>query len=71
MTLYLIVAECPNCGEKVRHAEETESPVPLMQDVPISASCCSHCGGLVHEWDVHEDHEIERVTPSDNEVNPD
>lgn len=63
MTLYLIRAGCPNCGEVVNLAEETDAPVNLMQDVPISARCCPLCGGLVHEWDVHEDSEIERVQP--------
>lgn len=61
MTLYLIRAACPNCGEVVNLAEDTDGPVGLMQDVPITARCCRACGGAVHEWDVHEELEIERV----------
>lgn len=64
MTLYLIVAKCPNCGDDVQLVEETDAPVGMMQDVPISASCCPNCGGLVNEWDVREESEIQRVTPT-------
>ena len=62
--LYLIVAGCPNWGEVVQLVEETDYLVDLMQEVPITANCCRHCGGMVHEWDVHEDAEIERVPPT-------
>jgi len=62
--LYLIKAACPNCGVVVPIVEEADEPVNLMQHVPITANCCRHCGGMVREWDVHEDAEIERVTPT-------
>lgn len=62
MTLYLIVASCPNCGDPARLVEETDTPVGMMHDVPLSASCCPNCGGLVDEWDVQKEAEIERVT---------
>ena len=64
MTLYWIRAACPNCGEVANLVEERDRPVPLMQDVEITSRCCPLCGGLVHEWDVHEESEIERVQPT-------
>lgn len=69
MTLYLIVACCPHCDEVVNHVEETECPVGLMQEVPITARYCPMCGFEIvgapaDEWDVCEDAEIERVTPT-------
>jgi len=57
MTLYQILAQCPLCGAAVLHAEETDGPVDLMQDVPISANYCSRCGEKPHKaggWDVME-----------------
>lgn len=69
MTLYLLLAGCPACGEEVLQAEETDGPVGLMQDVAITARYCSICGFDVdassEEWDLREDHEIERVPPTE------
>jgi len=68
MTLYMILAGCPACGQEVLHTEETDGPVDLMQDVPITARYCPLCGFDVgtssEEWDVREDYEIERVPPT-------
>lgn len=68
MTLYLIRAECPNCESVVKHVRETDAPVALDQDVPIAANYCEACGihlrSIGAEWDVVEEHEIERVAPT-------
>lgn len=71
--LYLIVAECPLCGGQNRIVESREKPVNLMQDVRITVRCCELCGREVgrdgHEWDVHEEAEIERVQPTQEREN--
>lgn len=65
MTRYLINAACPHCGDVVELVERTESPVALDRDVPITAKWCPACGDRVGigQWDLHEEHEIARVTP--------
>lgn len=66
MTLYLIRAACPSCGNVVNLVEEPEIAVPVMQDVAIETRWCPECGDNVGigGWDVHEESEIERVAPS-------
>ncbi len=67
MTLYLLLAGCSVCGEEVLHAEETDGPVNLMQEISITARYCPICGSdidRIGEWDVREDFEIERVKPT-------
>lgn len=66
MTLYLIRAACPFCGQVADLVERTPDAVNLMQDVPIDTRWCPECGEQVRmgEWDVHEETEIERVEPT-------
>lgn len=80
MTLYLIRARCPRCGEVARLVEETPESIGLMQDVPIDTRWCPECGEQVRmgEWDRHEEAAIfvfeEEVgpatAPSDGPSNP-
>lgn len=67
MTLYLIRAGCPRCGEIVQLVEETPEALGVMQDVPINTRWCPECGDQVRmgEWDRNEETEIERVPPTD------
>ncbi len=77
MTLYVLLTGCPACGDEVLHAEETDGPVDLMQDVSITARYCPVCGFDVTKtdgWDWREEYEVERVQPTqerttENEVN--
>lgn len=66
MTEYILSAACPHCGEIADHVEETESPVALDREIPITTRWCPECGDQVGigQWDLHEEHEIARVTPS-------
>lgn len=68
MTLYLVVVGCPNCDETVRFVEESDDPIDLMQDVPLSVNRCPYCAAFVPEetgeWDVQEESEVERVVPT-------
>jgi len=66
MTRYLINAACPHCGEVAELVEETDSPVALDREIPITTRWCPECGDQVElgGWDLHEEHEIARVTPS-------
>lgn len=66
MARYLINAACPHCGEVAEIVEETDSPVALDREIPITTRWCPECGDQVGigQWDVHEEHEIARVTPS-------
>ena len=73
---YLIHAACPSCGEVARLVEKRPEPVNLMQDVTITTDYCPYCGHHVGtdienpEWDVHEDHEIEAVIPTQERPSP-
>jgi endogenous inhibitor of DNA gyrase (YacG/DUF329 family) len=66
MTEYILSAACPHCGEIADLVEETESPVALDREIPITTRWCPECGDQVGigQWDLHEEHEIARVTPS-------
>lgn len=67
LTMYLIRAKCPNCGEITGFVEERVRPVSLMTDVHLSAEFCPNCSFFVAgeaSWDIHEETQIERVRPS-------
>lgn len=63
MSLYLIKAACPSCEIVATLLEETEHPIQVMQNVPITTRWCPECGSFVDvdEWDVHEETAVERV----------
>lgn len=69
---YLVAADCPHCGERQLHGETAERPVALDRSVGVSEAYCGHCGRdvaaageshTVGEWDVVEEHRVERVPP--------
>lgn len=75
--IYLVTTECPACSNEFGQAERFDEPVGLMQNVPLSAKFCPHCGvsieALDAEWDLIEEHEVARVLPAQEreEVAPD
>jgi endogenous inhibitor of DNA gyrase (YacG/DUF329 family) len=70
VTLYLIRAQCPGCGEVADLVEAVPDSLGVMQDVPIDTRWCPECGEQVRmgEWDVHEEAEVERVSPGGDET---
>lgn len=64
---YIVEAECPQCGELVEHGRSFDDPIPLDMEILLSPYC-PQCGKEVPDWDVHEEHEVERVTPTQERV---
>lgn len=67
--LYAVTLGCPICDEVVQVVEATDVPVMLDMDVPLSGYphcplCGVHLPTLGEEWDLHSEHEIEAVEPT-------
>lgn len=63
---YLVVADCEHCDQEIKYVEEFDEPYPLDYDIEIKWGRCPYCQGpMAPAWyDLKEEYEIERVTPT-------